>query len=70
MPIDADVDASEAFGAQQGIDYFNYNTSLKSKRNIGVVFVVPIQGINKKEGMLSLLIDKTSYHKTRVKILK
>ncbi len=70
VPIYPDVEASEAFGAQEGIDYFDGNLSLKSKKNIGMVFVIPIQGINKEEGTVSLFVDKQLSKETKVKISK
>ena len=70
VPIYPDVEASEAFGAQEGINYFDGNLSLKSKKNIGMVFVIPIQGITKEEGTVLLFVDKTLSYETKVKISK
>ena len=70
VPIYPDVEASEAFGAQEGIDYFEGNLSLKSEKNIGMVFVIPIQGITKEEGTVLSFVDKTLSYETKVKISK
>ena len=70
VPIYPDVDASEAFGAQEGIRFFDGNISLVSNTKISMVFIIPIQAISKEEGTVSLFVDKTLSSETTIKISK
>ena len=70
VPIYPDVDASEAFGAQEGIRFFDGNISLESNTKISMVFIIPIQAISKEEGTVSLFVDKTLSSETTIKISK
>ncbi len=67
-PINPDLDASKAFGAQEGIDYYDADLVLKSWEDIGIVFIIPLNIINRDEATVSVFVDKTLVDKKQIEI--